>query len=152
MKKLLLIGAPLVAIALVGGFFAGSFQAEELKKNCYNAGFSLGGLEVDISAGQLEARTYGGGGRFADGSVLVSAREQVGSIEVFSRLEREMWLAKLVGRQPKDVNSWISATAAARNYLTQLENASLNGDYSNAKNFGAELLAISREFNWSCEF
>jgi hypothetical protein len=144
MKKLLVIGAPLVALSLVGGLILATSQAEGLERGCRQATVALRVIATDIGVGKTEIGIFGAS-RFSEGSFLADTRAYVRTVEDFPRMAREYWLAGLLGTTPQDMDFWISATSAARAYLAQLENAGLTGDYSNARNFGTEIEAVARD-------
>jgi hypothetical protein len=144
MKKLLIIGLPLVAISTLGAIAGGHAQALELSTDCAYATIGVNALELDIQVGNYQA-LYGGANRFAEGEFLTSTRNNVANIEIFPRKAQDLWLAKLVGRQPQGMEPWTATASAANAFLQQIESASITGDYSGAGSFGAELLSLAPE-------
>jgi hypothetical protein len=142
MKKLFLIGAPLVAVSFVGGLILHSSQTEALERGCLLADNVIQVIDNRIGVAKAEL-IFLGRTSFSEGKFLVEARGQVRTLEDFPRLVEESWLVRLTGTMPQDMDFWISATSAARAYLVQLENAGLTGDYSNARNFGTEIQAVA---------
>jgi hypothetical protein len=94
---------------------------------------------------RIEILLGAGNDRFTDGAFLASTRDLVQEFDDFTRRSQDSWLPKIVGRGPENVDGWPAVTLAAKSFLEQVQTASITGDYSGSKNFGAEFLAVVPE-------
>jgi hypothetical protein len=119
----------------MGTITVGHAQGEELERECTISSALLEAFRIEILLGA-------GNDRFTEGEFLALTRDLVQEFDDFTRRSQESWLPKLVGRGPENVDGWPAVSLAAKSFLEQVQTASITGDYSGARNFGAEFLAV----------